>query len=70
MLTKKIESVSEEEEEQESKPKKKEKEEKSILEKASNNTMVKQVGRTVAKELARGLLGVLGLGGKKKKGWF
>ncbi len=33
--------------------------------------MVRQVGRTVMKEVARGLLGVLGLGGKKKKsGWF
>jgi len=31
--------------------------------------MVRQVGRTVMKEVARGLLGVLGLGGKKK-GWF
>ncbi len=45
--------------------------EKSIIEKASENTMVRQVGRTVMKELARGLLGALGLGGgKKKKGWF
>ena len=33
--------------------------------------MVRQVGRTVMKEVARGLLGVLGLGGNKKKGgWF
>ena len=34
--------------------------------------MVRQVGRTVMKEVARGLLGVLGLGGssKRKKGWF
>jgi DNA helicase HerA-like ATPase len=47
------------------------KEEKSTIEKLSENTMVRQVGRTVMKEVARGLLGVLGLGGKKKKGsWF
>jgi DNA helicase HerA-like ATPase len=47
------------------------KEEKSTIEKISENTMVRQVGRTVMKEVARGLLGVLGLGGKKKKGgWF
>jgi len=44
---------------------------KTLLEKASENTMVRQVGRTVAKEIARGLLGVLGFGGGKgKKGWF
>lgn len=48
------------------------KKEKTLFEKASENTMVRQVGKTVAKELARGLLGVLGLGGgsKNKKGWF
>jgi uncharacterized protein len=56
-----------------SNPKKKAREEKSIIEKASENTMVRQIGRTVFKEVARGLLGVLGLGGttkKRKKGWF
>ena len=45
----------------------------STLEKISENTLVRQVGRTVMKEVARGLLGVLGLGGnsKNKKGsWF
>lgn len=49
------------------------KEEKSTLEKLSENTMVRQVGRTVMREVTRGLLGVLGLGGsskKKKSGWF
>lgn len=50
--------------------KKSAKEEKSTIEKLSENTMVRQVGRTVMKEVARGLLGVLGLGGKKKGGWF
>lgn len=54
------------------KPKTKQKEEKSIIQQASENTMVRQIGRTVMKEVARGLLGVLGLGGssKSKKGWF
>jgi hypothetical protein len=33
----------------------------STLEKMSKNTMVRQVGNTVIRELARGLLGVLGL---------
>ena len=50
--------------------KKSKKEEKSTIEKISENTMVRQVGRTVIKEVARGLLGVLGFGGKGKKGWF
>lgn len=72
ILNKKLENASEgEEEESQEKPKGKKKEEKSILEKASENTMVRQVGRTVVREVARGLLGVLGFGGgKKKKGWF
>lgn len=37
------------------------KKEKSMLEEISSNTMVRQVGRTVARELTRGLLGVLGV---------
>lgn len=42
-----------------------------MLEELSKNTMVRQVGRTVAREISRGLLGVLGLGGKSKKSsWF
>jgi hypothetical protein len=39
--------------------------EKSVLEQLSKNTMVRQVGRTLMKELARGLLGVLGAGGRR-----
>jgi len=64
--------LSEVETETEEKPKGKQKAEKSVLEKVSENTMARQIGRTVMKEVARGLLGVLGLGGsgKKKKGWF
>jgi len=51
----------------------KEKEEPTFIEKASKNTMVRQVGNTVMRELARGILGVLGLGGKttkRKSGFF
>jgi uncharacterized protein len=49
--------------------------EKSVIEQVAGSTVVRQVGRTVARELTRGLLGVLGLGGasssrRKKTGWF
>ncbi|MFT4679964.1 MAG: DNA helicase HerA-like ATPase [Flavobacteriales bacterium] len=37
------------------------KKEKSFIEKASQNTMVRQVGRTIFRELARGILGALGV---------
>lgn len=77
ILNKKISSATEVEEESETRGTKKAratKEEKSTLEKLSENTMVRQVGRTVVREVARGLLGVLGIGGsgRKKKGssWF
>lgn len=65
----------EEEEIEEPLPKKKmtEKEEPSVIERMTKNTMVRQVGNTVVRELARGILGVLGLGGKSKrskKGFF
>jgi len=49
------------------------KEEKSVIETIAGNPMARQIGRTVARELTRGLLGVLGLGGssrRKKTGWF
>jgi len=63
--------TAEEPEDETPQTKKTSKQEKSTIEKISENTMVRQVGRTVMKEVARGLLGVLGLGGKKKKGsWF
>jgi len=61
-------------EEEEEAPKTTPKNEKSVIEKVSENTMVRQVGRTVMREVTRGLLGVLGLGGttksKKKSSWF
>ncbi len=43
------------------KPAKPGKKEPSMIEDISKNTMVRQVGRTVFRELARGLLGVLGV---------
>ncbi|HMS32582.1 MAG TPA: DUF853 family protein [Ignavibacteria bacterium] len=50
-------------------------EEKSTVEKVLTSTTARQVGRTVARELTRGILGVLGIGGstsskRKKTGWF
>lgn len=49
------------------------KKEKSTTEKILTSTTARQVGRTVAREVTRGILGVLGIGGtrrKKKTGWF
>ena len=40
---------------------------KSTFEKVLTNTTTRQVGRTIARELARGILGVLGLGGTSRK---
>ncbi len=48
----------------------KKKSEKSLLDKAGSNPLVKQIGRTVAREVTRGLLGVLGIGSRRKKSWF
>lgn len=41
--------------------------EKSTLEKIMSNPTTRQIGRTIARELTRGLLGVLGVGGTKKR---
>lgn len=52
---------------------KKSKPEKSVVESITGNPMAKQVGRTVARELTRGLLGALFGGSSKKKSsssWF
>jgi uncharacterized protein len=43
------------------KTKKNEREEPSLMDKISKNTMVRQVGRTVGKELMRGILGMFGV---------
>jgi DNA helicase HerA-like ATPase len=40
--------------------------EKSAFEEIMDSTVTRQVGRTIARELARGLLGVLGLGGRRR----
>ncbi|MDZ4681268.1 MAG: helicase HerA-like domain-containing protein [Saprospiraceae bacterium] len=40
--------------------------EKSTFEEIMDSTVTRQVGRTIARELARGLLGVLGLGGRRR----
>ncbi|MCB0762663.1 MAG: DUF853 family protein [Flavobacteriales bacterium] len=73
MLQERIEKAQEEEHQEELKRQREEgkrevtrsgssrKKDKSWVEKASQNTMVRQVGRTVFRELARGLLGVLGV---------
>ena len=48
-------------------------EEKSTVEKVLTSTTARQVARTVSREITRGILGVLGIGGssrKKKTGWF
>ena len=42
------------------------KEEPTFVEKAMKNPFVKQAGSQIVRELTRGLLGILGLGGKKK----
>lgn len=53
---------------------KKVKEEPSMIETIAKDPLTRQIGRTVARELTRGLLGVLGLGGssssRKKSSWF
>lgn len=64
------EEANKEVEQESSKPKK---QEKSTTEKILTSTTARQVGRTVAREVTRGILGVLGIGGtrrKKKTGWF
>ena len=47
-----------------------------MFEEVLNSPTTRQIGRTVARELTRGLLGVLGIGGstrrrrRKSGGWF
>ncbi len=66
ILEKKLKKYADDEEEvteekEEEKSKKKEKETPSLMDKISKNTMVRQVGRTVGKELMRGILGMFGV---------
>ena len=61
LLEKRFNEAPVQKEEKPSKPAKPAKEEPSMIENISKNTMVRQVGRTVFRELSRGLLGALGL---------
>ncbi len=77
ILTAKIEDArSEEVQEKHKTSRRKTKREDSTLEKMSKNTAVRQIGRTVARELTRGLLGVLGVkttrrrSTRRRSGWF
>ncbi|MCU0824116.1 MAG: DUF853 domain-containing protein [Leptospira sp.] len=69
LLTKQMESIAdaaEEEEPKESaKKSRKEKEDPSLVETISKNPLAREVGRTVAREVTRGLLGMLGVSTKK-----
>jgi DNA helicase HerA-like ATPase len=72
MLTAKIQSLQTDEEEP-AKKQGKEKPEGSVLGDAIDSTVGRQVMRTVARELTRGLLGALGVSGttrRRKKSWF
>jgi hypothetical protein len=40
--------------------------EKSTIDKVINSSLSRQVGRTLAREITRGILGVLGMGGRKR----
>lgn len=44
--------------------------EKSTVGKILDNTVTRQIGRTVAREVTRGLLGILGIGGTRRIGLF
>lgn len=80
ILSGKIEEAHEEEhqkklKEQRSKSTSSRRKEKSAFEQFVNNTTTRQIGRTVARELTRGFLGVLGIKttrrrSRKKTGWF
>jgi DNA helicase HerA-like ATPase len=71
MLQQKI-SPTENEEASEKKASPSKKEEKSVIGEAIDSTVGRQVARTLAREVTRGLLGVLGIGTSKrgKKSWF
>jgi len=77
ILTAKIEDAhSDEVQEKHKTSRRSTKREDSTLEKMSKNTAVRQIGRTVARELTRGLLGVLGVkttrrrSTRRRTGWF
>lgn len=70
ILSEKLKEATEENHKDEMR-KQEEKTEKGFFENMIDSTLTRQIGRTVAKEVTRGLLGVLGLGGKsRRKGLF
>lgn len=75
ILQQKINAKATEQPEETTTSKKADKEEPGMLEQVADSSVGKQVMRTVARELTRGLLGVLGVGTTRrsttrKKGWF
>ncbi|MFK7934631.1 MAG: helicase HerA-like domain-containing protein [Saprospiraceae bacterium] len=80
ILGKKIEAAQADEQQEELKKQREKgrratgRKEKSMFEKVMSNTTTRQIGRTVARELTRGLLGALGINTSrrrsKKSGWF
>ncbi len=78
ILNKKIETAQEESNQevikgQREKARKSSRNEKSIFEKVISNTTTRQIGRTVARELTRGLLGAMGIKStrrRSKSSWF
>lgn len=80
LLSAKLEDAAEDEhkekiEEQRSKARRSAGSEKSTIEKVMDSTLTRQIGRTVAREVTRGLLGVLGIKttgrrSSKKSGWL
>ncbi len=75
ILTQKIEDAQSEENQKELKKEVKKAtktKEKGVFEKMSKNTMVRQVGRTIVREITRGLLGALGITSRSRRrsSWF
>ncbi len=73
ILSQKLKEAAEDEHKEEirKQEEKAEKQEKGFFDNIIDSTLTRQIGRTVAREVTRGLLGVLGLGGKsRKKGFF
>ena len=72
ILTAKLNEAAKQQEEVKKEEEKSPSKEKTATEKILGSTTTRQIGRTVARELTRGLLGVLGIGRSKsrKKSWF
>ena len=74
ILNKKLEAAAQEAEEVEKPKRGRPKKEYTVLEKITRNPMARQLGNTIVREVTRGLLGVLGLSGYRRrssrKNWF